>query len=510
MQHKKSEKRTYETRITLNDKSITTLRKYAHVMSCVSRTLFSSIAAGVSAGACKSSYQKQFGITARQFNSCRVEIEGAIESIKERRKGQISESKSRIEELEKAIQKLEKKKASPKSIHQKKRRLYSLAGKCTKLEKDHADSKIRLCFGSKKLFHAQFALEENGYTCHKEWKDSWQKERGNSFFLMGSKDETCGNQTCKAVLEQDGSFTLHLRLPDALVENNEKYVVIPNVRFAYGHKEIITSLQSCQVRNTLSREKSPSYKEFGEAISYRFLEDKKGFRIFVTTALAEKKWVTNKSLGAIGVDINADHIAVTETDRFGNPIRHEVFSWVCYGKSHTQTKALSGDLAKQLVDWALASKKPIVIEKLDFQKKKSALKESSTAKQARLLASFAHKSLITYIQSRSFRFGVKVEEVNPAFTSVIGKVKFAKRYGLSIHEAAALCIARRGLGVSERLPRHEAQVPDGKGDHVAFSLPVRNRDKHVWSSWRIVQRKYPVVLAAHFRAKRSTSRSPPA
>ena len=510
MLHKKSEKRSYETRVALDEKYTATCREYARVMNHASRTLFAAIASGVKADACKSSYQKRFGITARQFNSCRVAVEGAIESIKERRTSQILESKARVKDLEKTIQKLEKKKSNPRSLHQKKRRLYNLTSKLTKLEKDHATGKTRLCFGTKKLFHAQFALKENGYDCHEDWKKDWQKERNNSFFLMGSKDETCGNQSCKASIEADGSFTLHLRLPDVLVKGNEKYLVIPNVRFAYGHDVITASLLSCQTRNALYREKNSSYKEHGEAISYRFLEDKKGFRIFVTTALVEKQWVTNKEFGVIGVDINADHVAITETDRFGNCIRHESFPWVCYGKSHTQTEALSGDLAKKLVDLAIASRKPLVIERLDFQKKKSALKESSTPKQARMLSSFAYKTLSTHIRSRSFRFGVEVEEVNPAFTSLIGRIKFAKRYGLSVHEAAAFCIARRALGVSERLPRHEAQVPDGKGDHVAFSLPVRNRDKHVWSSWRIVQRKFPVVLAAHFRAKRSSSRPPPA
>ena len=130
------------------------------LMSHVERTLFAALASGVKACDCKSLYQKRFGITARQFNSCRVTVEGVIESVKERRKGQISESKSRIEELKKAIQKLEKKKRHQKSIHQKKRRLASLTNKYIKLEKDHADGKIRLCFGSKKLFYAQFALEK--------------------------------------------------------------------------------------------------------------------------------------------------------------------------------------------------------------------------------------------------------------------------------------------------------------------------------------------------------------
>lgn len=44
--------------------------------------------------------------------------------------------------------------------------------------------------------------------------------------------------------------------------------------------------------------------------------------------------------------------------------------------------------------------------------------------------------------------------VNPAYSSVIGRHKFARRYGISGHLAAALVIARRAQGFSERYSRH--------------------------------------------------------
>jgi hypothetical protein len=46
-----------------------------------------------------------------------------------------------------------------------------------------------------------------------------------------------------------------------------------------------------------------------------------------------------------------------------------------------------------------------------------------------------------------------VTEVNPAYTSVIGRNKFSCRYGLSSHSAAALVIARRSLPVILGKPR---------------------------------------------------------
>ena len=54
--------------------------------------------------------------------------------------------------------------------------------------------------------------------------------------------------------------------------------------------------------------------------------------------------------------------------------------------------------------------------------------------------------------SRSYRQGVEVCQMNPAFSSVIGRVKFMERYGLCVHQAAALELARRLRRCSEGIP----------------------------------------------------------
>jgi IS605 OrfB family transposase len=506
-----SETFTFQTRVSLDASQELILDEYAKHMCCVEKMLFADFSKGKKLDSCKADYLKQFQITARQFNSVKAQLEGKISSIKERMSGLIAESKRRIEDLEKSIKKLEKRKAAPKVIHQKKRRLYNCKKKLEKKNKDFESGKVRLCFGTKELFHKQFYLQKNGYASQDEWKKEWQEKRSNSFFLIGSKDETSGNQSCTATLQEDGTLILRLRLPDCLAEKHGKYLIISNVQFSYGHDVIIANLKNCELRSSLQRTRNKNHKDFGVAISYRFLKDKKGYRVFVSTQVSEPTWITRKDRGIIGIDINVDHIAVVETDRFGNPIKHKCFPLVCYGKTTEQAKALIGDVTAEIVEWAKATQKPLILEKLDFQKKKAQLKELGFAKYSRMLSSFAYQTIISSIKSRAYRNRVKVEEVNPAFTSVIGRVKFAKRYGLSIHESAALCIGRRYLDFSESLPCHSEAIPDGKGGHVAFSLPARNRDQHVWSSWRKVQRRTPAALAAHLLAKkRSSSRSPPA
>ncbi len=498
----KDSTRTYQTRPhyspLVEEAFCACAELFAHIEHC----LLADISKGKTPGTLKSSYLVKYGITARHFNAIRVKVEGKIASIKELRKIQISDLKEQIKPLETKISKLQKKPLLSFSVHQKKRRLHKLQQRLEQLVKDQEQDKISLCFGSKKLFHAQFDLEANNYKTHEEWLEYWRHARTSEIFFLGSKDETSGNQTCTASIEEDNRLTLRIRLPDALHGKFGKYITIPHIFFPYGHQEILTSLEDCRQRQLLAQAKDSNH---GQALTWRFKHDKKGWRLFVTTSLPSPQWKTNKDKGVIGVDINTDHLAIAETDRFGNPIYKKTIPLNLYGKTKEQSLALIGGACAEVVSHAEKTLKPVILEALDFQKKKQSIRETCPPSQSRKLSSFSYQSILTHLKSRAFGKRIEVKQVNPAFTSLIGRVKFAVRYGLSIHHAAALCIGRRFLNLSEKVPRHLDKVPDGKDSHVALSLPVRNRDKHVWNQWRDISKKVQAALAAHFRAKRSSS-----
>ena len=67
--------------------------------------------------------------------------------------------------------------------------------------------------------------------------------------------------------------------------------------------------------------------------------------------------------------------------------------------------------------------------RLDFRRKKAAL-EGESPRYSRMLSSFSYGKLKAYFISRGYREGVEVKQVNPAFSSVVGRVKFMERYGL--------------------------------------------------------------------------------
>ena len=378
------------------------------------------------------------------------------------------------------------------------------------LEADIGTGRVRLCFGSRRLWRKQHHLEANRYSSHEEWLRDWQTARSDEFFLLGSRDETAGCQLCVATVDDDGSLTLRLRLPDCLSGEHGKYLVILGVRFKYGHEQVLTVLESYGEYAAFRRkhgERAARQSGLGQAISYRFKRDAKGWRVFVTTQMMDVPVVTHHACGAIGVDLNADHLAVSETDGDGNWLRSWRAPLVTHGRNTHQAEAIIGDAVASVVSYAREAGKPIVLEKLDFRHKK-ALLEGESPKYSRMLSSFSYGKRRACFLSWGIRQGVEVYQVNPAFSSIIGRVKFMERYGLRVYQAAALALARRLLGCSERIPRRRV-CPVGNGVQVAFSVPARKRVKHVWAYWGAVLGQLRPALAAQYRLGKRRRRPTP-
>ena len=478
------------------------LAAYAELYGRVQRKLFADVAAGGSAASLKGAYLQRYGIPARLFNAVRVSLEGKVASVKEQQKLRVDSLRRRIARAERQIGEAVQR-GRWAQVHEKQRRITNLKLRLVVLETDIAAGLVRLCFGSRRLWRKQHHLEANGYGGHEEWLRDWQDARSNEFFVVGSRDETAGCQLCVATVADDGTLTLRLRMPDCLANQHGKYLVIPSVRFAYGHGQVLAALASNAEYVAYRREHgehAARATELGQAISYRFKRDGKGWRVFVSTQMMDVPVVTDRRRGAIGVDLNADHLAVADTDASGNCINAWRVPLVTYGKNTNQAEALIGDAVASVVQYAREAGKPIVIEKLDFRQKKAAL-EGQSRKYSRMLSSFSYGKIKAYFISRGYRQGVEVKQVNPAFSSVIGRVKFMERYGLTVHQAAALVLARRLLGCSERIPRRWA-APIGNGVQVAFTVPVRKRVKHVWTYWGAVSGQLRPALAAQHRLGR--------
>ena len=473
------------------------LDAYAELYGKVEHKLFADVAAGSSAASLKSAYLKRHGIPARMFNT--VCLEGKVASVREQQKLRVDDLQRRIARAERQIAEASER-GRLDQVHQKKRRLSHLRHRLAGLEDDIAVGRARLCFGSKRLWRKQHHLEQNGYASHEEWLRDWRDARSDEFFVLGSHDETAGCQLCVATIADDGTLTLRLRMPDCLAGQHGRFVTIRGVHFNHGHEQVLAAVESNTEYARCRREygeKAARETSLGQAISYRFKRDTKGWRVFLTSGMVDVPVVTDRRRGAIGVDLNADHLAVAETDASGNYTDAFRVPLVTYGKSQHRAEAIIGDAVASVVAYAREAGKPIVIEKLDFRQKKASL-EGESHRYSRMLSSFSYGKIKAYFMSHGYRQGVEVHQVNPAFSSVIGRVKFMERYGLSVHQAAALVLARRSLGCSERIPRRWV-APIGNGVHVAFTVPARKRVKHVWTYWGAVSGQLRPALAAQHR-----------
>ena len=106
------------------------------------------------------------------------------------------------------------------------------------------------------------------------------------------------------------------------------------------------------------------------------------------------------------MDLNADHLAVAETNGSGNYVKAWRVPLVTYGKSTHQAEALIGDAVAGVVQYACEVGKPVVIERLDFRQKKAAL-EGESRRYSRMLSSFSYGKIKAYFISRGYRQGVE-------------------------------------------------------------------------------------------------------
>ena len=126
--------------------------------------------------------------------------------------------------------------------------------------------------------------------------------------------------------------------------------------------------------------------------------------MFATTDIAKAPIVMDRRLGAVGEDLNADHLAVTETDRSGNFVNAFSVPLVTYGKTAHQAEALIGDTVAQVVEYARQVSKPVVIERLDFRQNRAAL-EGEFPRRSRMPSSFSYGKVKAYLLSRGYREG---------------------------------------------------------------------------------------------------------
>ncbi|MDU9693376.1 IS200/IS605 family accessory protein TnpB-related protein [Priestia aryabhattai] len=336
-------------------------------------------------------------------------------------------------------------------------RLFRLEGKKEKLI-THISSVV---FGSKKLFKHQFTKKEFAQD-HQSWRELFLAARNKQVLISGRKDSASGNFVFSY---QPDTSDLHM------TSLSGKVVTFSNVVFPYGQE---------QVNQTVIRQRNCKDKKAnGKPISWS-VEDHKDYYIIKCLLDVEEEVSINFSTsdGVIGVDCNVDHFAWTDVSKDGNFLESGKLSFSLHKKTTGQSTKILEAEAIALVDLAVRKNKPIVMEDIDTTLSKTG-DAYGNKKANRLKSVFAYRKMAQAIESRAQKMGVAVMVVNPAYTSITGKLKYMRKFGISIHQAASYTIGRKGLGYKEKAPqvlRHHI---------VREQLPY-------WKQWWALNKKFNV------------------
>ena len=180
--------------------------------------------------------------------------------------------------------------------------------------------------------------------------------------------------------------------------------------------------------------------------------------------------------GVFGMDFNFKHIDLTETDSKGNLIFFKTFEYKITNNSKENEESLR-EVLNEIGKLVASKHKPLVIEDLDTTKSKA----KSTYRDKTLNRTFHMLPYERYIQMTKYigiKYGFNVILVNPAFTSVIGLLKYSYQKKLNSHISASYVIARRGMGFKEQIPLYYKTLIDEE-----------LKTKHHWSKWNKINKE---------------------
>lgn len=448
-------KRMYavSTRLDMTDELKRYLEDYIVFYNSIERRVFYDICHGIPSEMGMSRYISHicssYGILKRTANSIRFDMQGRINAYLELKKTELSQISIKIQSIRKKIVKLEscvsefkplarnntldKKGLSEyknmrSSLYYQKNRLNKLCQRKSVLEQQIKDKAVSLCFGTKKLFDAQNRLDGNGFRSHDGWLHIFQNRRDSGVFFLGSSDESCGNQILQIKPCEDG-FLMQLR-KDKPYEVDGKHL-FTNIKFRYMENEIISALGD------------------NRPMTYRI--SRKGRKWYLTVMFyINTDIITDSESGVIGIDYNDGFMELVETDKSGNMVNAEHVSLECHGTGSKAESEIKEKISR-IVKMASSKKKDIVIEDLDFKKKKAKQNKRENAGYNRMLHLFDYHRYAFWLENLCIKYGVRLTKVNPAYTSVIGKKKYSNSRKLTVHRAAAFVIARRGQRFCDKL-----------------------------------------------------------
>ena len=384
--------------------------------------------------------QEEFGLTSRAIDAILSNMLGRYNSIKELKEFERKSLERKIFTLEKELTKLKDERTLQRinlkndyqnfnfikyknlkiKIYWKQNRLNTKKQKLKNLENEIKSGKYKVCFGTKALLQKDYS--------------KFVKKRDSEIYYLGrAGDATCNNNFQVEYSSKINQFYFRIR----------KEIDLDNDKFVYGQFYFNNKIYTNLLKNLLRTKES--------ALTYRIKikDDKVLLQIIYNFAHNKDLCVTRNSYGVIGIDFNKGFVSVSETDKYGNLINTFNIDYQ-YGKGNQTTNDFQY-IATGLKDYCLNTGKDLVIEKLNFTKKKDNLISKRGKKYNEMLSSLAYSKFDLIITSKCAKNRIFLHKVNPAWTSWIAKQKYCPKMKLNIHSGASYVIARRGMLLKDKI-----------------------------------------------------------
>ncbi len=308
-------------------------------------------------------------------------------------------------------------------------------------------------FGGKRLFEKLCKNHLTGKV-RERLKKQWRELRQGTLVSIGSKSDK-GNRLARF---EDLNGQLCLRI----TTGNREFIYAKVLREPSNSKDkwltfMAMLLESWQTKNY-----------FAYTVELKLREGEIYGSVSFEIPTPEVKYTKEK--GVIAIDTNASpiHLAIAEVSKTGELLSYQTISLHhLLGLSQNSKDYQEWILAHQIVDLAIQKGKAIAVENL--KKLKKGKRGDGKAELRKRLHQWNAKKFLQKLKRVAMLKGVEVIEVNPAYTSIIGMLKYAPQLSIDKDVAGAYVIGRRALGFKEDMPENYERLLKDKA-HLEFAL----------------------------------------
>jgi IS605 OrfB family transposase len=319
--------------------------------------------------------------------------------------------------------------------------------------KERSQNPKKLIFGSRKLFEQ---LKKNHLTGKRirKLKEKWKESRQGNLYSTGDKSKQ-GN--------------LNLRFQWI---NNELYLRINTGDRQYIYAKVIRDVKREKDKWIEFMFMLENAYQTNQWFPYSVRLKVKNGNVYAFISIDEKlpPIIIKRDNGIIGIDVNAYpfHLALAFASKDGNLEKYQSISLNELLEANSEKRQyLEWQIAHKIIEIAKKENKAIAIE--DLKKLPKGKRGNGFAKLRGRLQKWSYKRLLNKIEILAKRNGIEIIKVNPAYTSVIGKLKYSPQYNIDKDIAGTYVIARRGLGYKEKLPKNYKELLNGT-DFLLYTI----------------------------------------